>query len=94
MSEQEKAHWEIWFSGRVQGVGFRYTVSRIAREFEVCGTVRNEEDGRVRLVVEGSVEQIRGFLGEIQERMEGYIRNTEIIEDRPFEDLKGFRIIH
>ena len=43
----------VHYSGRVQGVGFRYTVRTLATRFAVTGFVRNLADGRVQLVVEG-----------------------------------------
>ena len=45
---------EVFFSGRVQGVGFRYTTMQVAKEFEVAGQVRNLTDGRVQLEVDGA----------------------------------------
>ena len=47
---------EIFYSGRVQGVGFRYTAKTVAAGFEITGTVRNLPDGRVELVAEGARE--------------------------------------
>ena len=41
---------QIFFSGTVQGVGFRFTAERLARRFPVTGFVRNLEDGRVEVV--------------------------------------------
>ena len=42
-------HETVYFSGRVQGVGFRFTTLQVAKEFEVAGFVSNLPDGRVRL---------------------------------------------
>jgi acylphosphatase len=67
---------EIWYSGHVQGVGFRYTAWSIARGYSVTGFVRNLPDGRVHLVAEGPTDQVDGFLAEITARMGQYIRNT------------------
>lgn len=83
---------EVWFSGRVQGVGFRYTTSRIAREFEVSGWVKNLPDGRVHLVVEGSAEEVRGFVEEVSDQMESFIRKVEEEDSHQPEGLAGFSI--
>ena len=54
------------FSGRVQGVGFRFTVCRIAERFAVTGYVRNLGDGDVELVAEGTAPELSGFICEIR----------------------------
>ena len=66
----------IYFSGHVQGVGFRYTALRAAGGHEVTGYVRNLPDGRVEVVAEGAKEEIDGFLADLAERMRGYIHKT------------------
>ena len=70
-------HATVFFEGHVHGVGFRYTVLQISREFEVAGFVANLVDGRVHLEAEGAQDQVDAFLAEIQERMHGYIRKVE-----------------
>ena len=54
------------FSGRVQGVGFRYTVSRIAKEHGIGGYVENRWDGDVELVAEGSEQELMDFIQSIR----------------------------
>ena len=54
---------EIHYSGRVQGVGFRYTVRSLASRTAVTGFVKNLPDGRVQLVVEGPPDEIRVLVG-------------------------------
>src|SRR5438552_1157467 len=49
------------YSGRVQGVGFRYTVKTAASGFEVTGLVRNLRDGRVELMAEGLRDELEAF---------------------------------
>lgn len=67
----------VHFSGRVQGVGFRYAALQVAKEFEVAGYVRNLVDGRVILEIEGDGRELADFVEALQERMHGYIRKTE-----------------
>lgn len=48
--------------GRVQGVGFRYFISDIARELGLSGFVRNRSDGIVEVVAEGEEATLRLLL--------------------------------
>ena len=73
---------EVWYTGRVQGVGFRYTAWSIARGYSVAGFVENLPDGRVHVVVEGTVQQVKLFLAEIADRLGGYIREVNL-DQRP-----------
>ena len=52
----------ITFEGRVQGVGFRYTVKDLARGFDVCGSVKNLPDGSVEMQVMGEPEEVSDFI--------------------------------
>jgi len=85
-------HETVFFSGHVQGVGFRYTVSQIAKEFEVTGTVENLTDGRVKLDVEGNASEVESFIRMIDERMHGFIRKTERDADQRERRFTEFRI--
>lgn len=75
-------HETVFFSGHVQGVGFRYTVSQVAKEFDVAGIVENLTDGRVKLDIEGTPADVNGFVAAIDERMHGFIRKTERASDQ------------
>ena len=70
--------WDILFSGRVQGVGFRYQTHVLAQKYEVVGWVANLDSGQVRLLVEGDPAEIENFLAALEERMAGYIGDVEI----------------
>jgi len=76
VSESSPERRELVYSGHVQGVGFRYTARRIAQGYNVAGFVRNLWDGRVQIAVEGHPLEIDAFLGEIETRMGGYIRDV------------------
>lgn len=58
---------QVFYSGRVQGVGFRYTAKNVAMGFEVSGIVRNLPDGRVELIAEGLKDELEGFQQAIRE---------------------------
>ncbi|MCA9237334.1 MAG: acylphosphatase [Planctomycetales bacterium] len=66
---------EAYFSGRVQGVGFRYTTRSIATRFAVTGYVENLPDGRVHLIAEGEPAELRAFLAAVADEMEPNIRD-------------------
>lgn len=63
----------VHFSGRVQGVGFRYTTCSISARYAVTGYVRNLPDGRVEAVIEGRTAEITRFVDSIADRMQGCI---------------------
>lgn len=69
----------VIFSGRVQGVGFRYTVTELATRFRVTGLVRNLRDGDVELIAEGNEEELVDFLNQIRgSRLKRNIINERI----------------
>src|SRR5947199_8221116 len=59
--KMERQRLQVFYTGSVQGVGFRYTVKSLARGFDVTGTVRNLPDGRVELVAEGARSELDEF---------------------------------
>jgi acylphosphatase len=85
-------HAAVFFSGRVQGVGFRYAALQVAKEFEVAGWVKNLPDGRVHLEVEGTAAEVAAYLAALEERMHGYIRKTERSEHPRIPQFSGFSI--
>ena len=70
--------WTVYFSGHVQGVGFRYTACRIAQQYCVAGYVRNLDDGRVLLVIEGETEQLQAVVDHLTKDMSQFIRDKTI----------------
>lgn len=84
----------VLYSGRVQGVGFRHTVKSLAPGFDLSGTVRNLEDGRVELVAEGSREELEAFREEIRKSgVAHFIRDEQLVWEPAMGGLKGFEIV-
>ena len=53
---------EAVFSGRVQGVGFRYTAQDYAQSLGLVGWIKNLPDRTVRMVVEGEESSIQDLI--------------------------------
>ena len=84
----------IYYSGRVQGVGFRYTVKSVASGFEVTGTVRNLDDGRVELIAEAARAELESFQSAIQDSEVGrFIRNEAVSWTDAKDEFRGFQIV-
>ena len=85
---------QILYSGRVQGVGFRYSTKALATGFDVVGTVRNLADGRVELMIEGSRTELEEFRKAVQDSELGsLIRQEQINWSAAKNEFRGFEII-
>jgi len=73
-----KKRLHVYFDGRVQGVGFRFTAVETGREIGIYGWVGNLDDGRVEVVAEAEEESLKDFLQDIAERFSRYIRDTDV----------------
>ena len=85
-------HETAYFTGRVQGVGFRYTALQVAREYEDSGFVSNLPDGRVHLEAEGTPEEVDAFIAAVQERMHGHVRKVDRLVSKRSAQFSGFSI--
>jgi acylphosphatase len=84
----------VLFSGRVQGVGFRYTAKTVATGFEITGTVRNLPDGRVELLAEGRREELDAFLAALHDAgLAGFIRDEQVDWADAKNEFRGFEIV-
>jgi acylphosphatase len=90
----KRSRMHIFYSGHVQGVGFRYTVRSVATGFEVTGTVRNLLDGRVELIAEGSREELEAFREAIPDAgLERFIRDESASWSEATGEFRGFEIV-
>lgn len=86
---------QVFYKGRVQGVGFRYSTKRIASGFDVTGWVKNLPDGRVELFAQASdAEELDAFLEDIQRSSLGsHIKEREMKVVPAEPSLRGFSIV-
>ncbi len=84
----------VYFSGHVQGIGFRYTTRSIAQHYPVTGYVRNLPDRRVELVAEGEPREVDAFLSEVRERFFNHIRDDRSDVGPATGEYQGFEILH
>ena len=83
----------VFWSGRVQGVGFRYTTESAALELGVTGWVRNLPDGRVEALAEGPEKILKTLLDRIASGpMKRYIRDVEVHWEQPTGEFDDFRV--
>ena len=85
----------VFYTGRVQGVGFRYAVRQVASGYEVSGWVRNLTDGRVELLAAShDPEELSAFLHDIRETS-GVSSGIKLVEEETVPappGLSGFLI--
>lgn len=79
--------------GRVQGVGFRWFVEREAHMLGIAGWVRNNHDGSVEVLAQGTRDQLAG----LHSRLRGGPRaarvdEVEVAEIQPTAGISSFRI--
>lgn len=79
--------------GRVQGVGFRWFVEREAHILAVAGWVRNNTDGSVEVLAQGTCDQLSGLRSRLREGPRAArVDAVEESEARPLPGISSFRI--
>lgn len=76
----EYVQFHTFFSGHVQGVGFRWRAQALARQRQLSGWVKNLPDGRVELVVEGERSRLADLLAALEREFPGCVaeRSTQV----------------
>jgi acylphosphatase len=84
----------LYVTGIVQGIFFRNFVKENAERYNVKGFVRNLEDGRIEVFLEGNVDDVNKMI-EICKTgpKHSQIKNVEEKEER-FQDFKTFKVLH
>lgn len=82
--------WHVFFSGEVQGVGFRNHAQRFASDLELTGWVRNLHDGRVEMMAEGTRPDLERLTEKLHNRFT--ITATEVKESAATGQFDSFSI--
>ena len=83
----------ISYRGKVQGVGFRYSVRQIAEGYTVSGHATNQPDGTVEVFLQGDRDEVEAMEKEIGEsHLAGFIRESNGREVEAVPGIKGFQI--
>jgi acylphosphatase len=82
----------LYFSGRVQGVGFRAATQRLARGSGVDGFVQNLPDGRVEVVATAEASSIDRLVVRLKGLFAGGISEIQRMPDVAVEEFSGFHI--
>lgn len=93
-SPQPPERRRVVYTGRVQGVGFRFSVRQIAQTIAVTGFVKNLRNGNVELVAEGAPAELDSLLAGINSAMDGYIDAAEIRREPATGEFKSFHIAY
>ncbi|MDP2943397.1 MAG: acylphosphatase [Candidatus Omnitrophota bacterium] len=81
-----------FYSGRVQGVGFRYAAEALAQKMGIVGWVSNLRDGKVELLAEGDEADLKDLLKRLSEEMAGYVKDADISWEEPTGEFSDFGI--
>ena len=82
----------VFYSGRVQGVGFRFTAEDFARDLGVTGWVRNLRNGQVEIIAEAEDSILQDFLSHIEQYFRSYIQDVDVQWQEPTGEFKSFGI--
>ena len=84
----------LYITGTVQGVFFRAFIKENAERQNVRGFVRNLEDGRIEVFLEGNAEEVNKMINLCKKGpRHSQIRNIEMKSER-FQDFRGFKVLH
>ncbi len=86
--------WHIFFSGRVQGVGFRFTSRQVAQRYDVSGWVKNLPNGAVEMIVEGPSDQLRKYVADVSESTHGHVADMQMTKSAATGEFSGMEIHH
>ena len=88
-----KKQLHLYYLGKVQGIGFRYTVADIANQQKVTGWVKNLGDGRVEVAAEAEEDILDNFQKLVNQHFSRYIKDVNIEWLPASGEFRDFQII-
>lgn len=89
----EPIRWKIVVTGRVQGVGYRYSAAHRARELDITGSVRNLPDGNVCIEAQGAASKVAEFYQWCQQGPPMAHVISAVVTEQPLQQDQDFRIL-
>lgn len=84
----------LYIKGSVQGVFFRRFVEDNANKLGIRGFIRNLEDGRVEIFIEGNLEEVKQMIELCKKGPpHAQVRSVEEKTEK-FQDFKDFKVLH
>jgi len=83
---------QVIYKGRVQGVGFRFTVQGFALDFGVSGWAKNLDNGDVEVVAQAEESVLNDFLEKIRDVFFDYIKDEQVDWPQPVGNFNNFQI--
>lgn len=88
----EKKQIHVFYTGKVQGVGFRFTAQDFARELGIKGWVKNLHGGQVEVVAQADEDTLKLFLGKVNHHFARSILGVDVAWSEPSNECDSFEI--
>ncbi|MFA5090123.1 MAG: acylphosphatase [Candidatus Omnitrophota bacterium] len=87
-----KKRLHVYYSGMVQGVGFRFTLVELARAAGIFGWVKNLPDARVEVIAEAEEDELKDFLEKIHGQFASHIRDADVVWLAAADEFSDFNV--
>ena len=81
-----------YYTGSVQGVGFRFVAKDFAQKLKLVGWVRNLTSGQVELLAEGDKKSLEKLLSDLSSHFKDQITDTNIEWGKPCKKFLDYRV--
>lgn len=88
--------WQLNVFGRVQGVGFRWSVQVLADQMQLCGTVKNNSDQTVTIVLQASLALVNEFCAALPHNISQFAKISKIKKEKLVNvgKMQGFHVLY